>query len=100
MNIADQPDVIALWPNGAPVSEDWNQQEQVTLAPPPISFRTVRNVTQPTLTAFLPHHSRAVETAVIICPGGGFHSLAIDHEGRDVARWLNSRGAAAFVLKY
>jgi acetyl esterase/lipase len=100
MHSADQPEVIPLWPDGAPGSEDWNQQEQETLAPPPISFRTVRNVTQPTLTAFLPHPSRAVGTAVIICPGGGFHSLAIDHEGRDVARWLNSRGVAAFVLKY
>jgi acetyl esterase/lipase len=69
-------------------------------APPPISFRTVRNVTQPTLTVLLPHPSVAIGTAVIICPGGAFHSLAIDHEGMDVARWLSTRGVAAFVLKY
>jgi acetyl esterase/lipase len=42
----------------------------------------------------------ATGTAVIICPGGAFHSLAIDHEGMDVARWLSVRGVAAFVLKY
>src|SRR5436305_5855551 len=100
MKIADQPEVIPLWPNGVPGSEDWNQQELEIFAPPPTSFRTVRNVTQPTLTAVLPHPSRATGTAVIICPGGGFHSLAIDHEGIDVARWLNTRGVAAFVLKY
>src|SRR2546421_2057798 len=100
MHIADQQEVIPLWPNGAPGSEDWTQQEQETFAPPPISFRTVRNVTQPTLTAFLPHPSVATGTAVIICPGGAFHSLAIDHEGMDVARWLSTRGVAAFVLKY
>jgi len=100
MNIADQPEVIPLWPGDPPGSEDWNQQEQEIFAPPPISFRSVRNVTQPTLTAFLPHPSKATGTAVIICPGGGFHALAIDHEGRDVARWLNARGVAAFVLKY
>ena len=59
MHIADQQEVIPLWPNGAPGSEDWTQQEQETFAPPPMSFRTVRNVTQPTLTAFLPNPSVA-----------------------------------------
>src|SRR5438067_615863 len=100
MHIADQPKVIPLWPNGAPGSEDWTQQEQETFAPPPMSFRTIRNVRQPTLTAFLPNPSMATGTAVIICPGGGFHSLAIDHEGMDVAHWLSTRGVAAFILKY
>ncbi len=100
MSIVDQPEVIPLWPGDPPGSEDWNQQEQETFAPPPISFRSVRNATQPTLTAFLPHPSKASGTAAIICPGGGFHALAIDHEGIDVARWLNARGVAAFVLKY
>lgn len=100
MYSADQPEIIPLWPAGAPGSENWNQREQETLAPPPISFRSVRNVTQPTLTAFPPHPSKATGTAVIICPGGGFHALAIDHEGRDVALWLSERGVAAFVLKY
>ncbi len=37
---------------------------------------------------------------MIVCPGGGFRILAIDHEGHEVARWLNSLGVAAFVLKY
>jgi acetyl esterase/lipase len=100
MNIADQPEIITLWPQGVPGSVDLIQQEQETFAPPPISFRTVRNVTQPTLTVFLPHPSEASGTAVVICPGGGFHSLAIDHEGIDVARWLTARGVVAFVLKY
>src|SRR5947209_9272258 len=100
MNIADQPEVIPLWPHGVPGSEDWTQQEKESFSPPPISFRNLRNVTQPTLTAFLPHPSRATGTAVVVCPGGAFHALAIDHEGLDVARWLSSRGVAAFVLKY
>jgi hypothetical protein len=85
MHIADQPEVIPLWPGVAPGLEGWNQQEQETFAPPPISFRTVRNVTWPTLTAFLPHSSMATGTAIIICPGGAFHSLAIGHEGIEAA---------------
>lgn len=100
MHSVDQPEIIPLWPGDPPGSEDWNQEEQETFAPPPISFRSVRNVTRPTLTALLPHPSKATGSAVIICPGGGFHALAIDHEGIDVARWLSERGVAAFVLKY
>lgn len=37
---------------------------------------------------------------VIVAPGGGFAILAIEHEGRAVARWLNERGVTAFVLRY
>lgn len=100
MNVAGQPEVIPLWPNGASGTEDWNQQEQEHITPPPASFRTVRNVTRPTLMAFLPDPAVATGTAVIICPGGGFLSLAIEHEGIDVARWLSERGVAGCVLKY
>ena len=100
MNIASQPEVIPLWPNGAPGSENWSHQEQETILPPPFGGRSIRNVTQPTLTAFPPSPSLACGTAVIICPGGAFHGLAIDHEGINVAHWLNARGVAAFVLKY
>ena len=100
MNIADQPQIIPLWPNGAPGSEGWTQQEQETLAPPPIGIRVVRNVTQPTLTAFLPDRAAANRAAVIVCPGGAFHFLAIEHEGTQVAGWLNAHGIAAFVLRY
>jgi acetyl esterase/lipase len=100
MDAAEQSEVIPLWPEGAPASEGWIQQEQETLAPPPISIKVVRNVTQPTLTAFLPDRTMANGTAVIVCPGGAFHFLAIEHEGTDVARWLTARGVAAFVLRY
>ena len=54
---------------------------------------------RPTLTVYLPGRD-AVPTAVIVCPGGGYGALADNHEGRQVANWLNSMGIAAFVLKY
>ena len=60
----------------------------------------MRNVVQPTLIAYLPDPAIATGSAVIVCPGGAFHLLAIDHEGHDVARWLNQRGVAAFILKF
>jgi acetyl esterase/lipase len=57
-------------------------------------------VSRPTLEMFLPKTANAAKSAVIICPGGGYAALAIDHEGKDVARALNEMGIAAFVLKY
>jgi acetyl esterase/lipase len=48
----------------------------------------------------LPDPSVANGTAIIVCPGGGYQVLWIDLEGNDIARWLNQKGIAAFVLKY
>jgi len=102
MTIADfanaEPQVIALWPGGAPGSEDWTQKE--TISAMQSGMKVIRNVTQPTLTAYLPDPAIATGTAVIVCPGGAFHFLAYEHEGIQVAAWLNSRGIAAFMLKY
>lgn len=60
----------------------------------------VRNITRPTLTPFLPPAGKANGAAVIVAPGGAFMGLAIEHEGWAVAKALNKRGIAAFVLKY
>ena len=38
--------------------------------------------------------------AVVVCPGGGYHNLAIGYEGHDMARWLADHGTTAAVLKY
>lgn len=55
---------------------------------------------RPTLAAYLPPADKAVGTGVVVCPGGGYGHLALDHEGTQVADWLNARGVAAFVLRY
>jgi acetyl esterase/lipase len=86
--------VLNLWPGVAPRSEQWKQPE-TALGPDRIV-----NVSTPTLTAYLPDPSTATGTAVIIAPGGGFVWLSINSEGHDVAKWLVTRGIAAFVLKY
>jgi acetyl esterase/lipase len=70
------------------------------MLPLPFEIKLARNIVQPTLTAYLPDPARATGTAVIVCPGGAFHFLAIEHEGTDVASWLCEHGIAAFVLKY
>jgi acetyl esterase/lipase len=111
MHITDQSIVISLWPESAPGSEEFPNPEQETLLPVPtdipqtllplpFGIRIARNVAQPRLLAYLPDPAVATGTAVIICPGGVFNYLSIEHEGTDVARLLNARGIAAFVLKY
>ncbi len=60
----------------------------------------VSNVTNPTLTAFFAPKTDSLQTAVIICPGGGYARLSINSEGMDVAKAFNAVGVTAFVLKY
>lgn len=60
----------------------------------------VAKVSVPTMEVFYPEKGKANGTAVIICPGGGYGILAINHEGYDVAKRFNAIGGTAFVLKY
>src|SRR5882724_11877353 len=62
--------------------------------------RAITNVSQPTVTVYLPAKEKANGTGIVIAPGGGYQHLAIDKEGHDVARWLNTIGIGAIVLKY
>jgi len=57
-------------------------------------------VSKPTLTMFLPSREKANGTAVVICPGGGYQVLAVEHEGEELAKRFNDYGITAFVLKY
>ena len=89
---------VNVWPGVAPGSEGWTYKERTVTETPigPVVF----DVASPTLTAYLPEASRATGTGIIIAPGGAFVALAVGIEGTDVARWLQDRGIAAFVLKY
>ncbi|MCV9929090.1 alpha/beta hydrolase [Flavobacterium sp. LS1R49] len=60
----------------------------------------ITRVANPDLTIFLPEKNKATGIAVIICPGGGYSGVAIDHEGYAIAKKLNENGIAGFVLKY
>ncbi|MBI4604514.1 MAG: alpha/beta hydrolase [Planctomycetes bacterium] len=77
-----EPKVELLWPQGAPGAVGSEASDK------------------PTLAVWLPPAGKAAGCGVVVCPGGGYGFLALDHEGRQVAEWLNSFGAAAFVLSY
>jgi acetyl esterase/lipase len=82
MRPVDNPRTETLWPDGAPGKVGDEDQDT------------------PTLTIYLPAKPQATGVGIVICPGGGYRGLAMDHEGHQVARWLTSRGIAAFIVKY
>ena len=79
---AKSPEPQLLWPGGAPGALGTQEEDK------------------PTLTPYTVPPAQSTGTAVVVCPGGGYVHLAMDHEGQQVARWLNSLGVTAFVLKY
>lgn len=89
--------VISLYEGKAIGSENWTWEEAIS-EKNIFNSKVVYNVSSPTITAYFPEKPNG--TSVIIAPGGAFHTLSIDNEGTDVAKWLNSKGITAFVLKY
>jgi acetyl esterase/lipase len=80
--LAQTPETRLLWPNGAPGALGGEDADK------------------PALTICLPPAEKASGAAVVVCPGGGYAHLSMDHEGKQIAEWLNARGIAAFVLRY
>jgi acetyl esterase/lipase len=90
---------IPLWPKEVP-GEKGDVGPEKSEPRPQNKITIISNVTRPTLTVFPAPADRNTGTAVIICPGGGYHALAWDLEGTEVAEWLNSLGVTGIVLKY
>jgi acetyl esterase/lipase len=73
---------LLLWPGGAPDAQGNSPLDQ------------------PDLTVYPIGGAQKVKTGVVVLPGGGYTNLAVDHEGVQIAAWLNSYGITAFVLRY
>lgn len=86
--------VLKVWPNGAPNDNGIKEPEEK------YDGVRVRKVSVAELYVFLPQKSENTGVGVVICPGGGYGILAMDHEGYDMAKWLADRGIAGIVLKY
>ena len=88
--------IIPIWPEGVPNQNPSEEKENLIST----NIVQIRNVQIPPLEIYLPSKANQTGKAVIICPGGGYKMLAYDWEGTDIAKWYNSKGIAAFVLKY
>ena len=91
-----QNEILPLWEDKIPNSQPSDEKELNEVD----GILRISKVQIPTLEIFLPSKKDTTGKAVIICPGGGYGVLAYHWEGTDVAKWFNSRGIAAFVLKY
>lgn len=97
-NLQAQNEIINLWDKIPDEIKVINYQEKENIKDGIV--QNTSKVTVPTLSIFMPASIKPNQTSVIICPGGGYSHLAIDKEGTKVAKWLNSLGIVAFVLKY
>ena len=94
-----QDKILKIWQNEIPGSiENKNYVEEKIKRTDDIE-RTLK-VSVPTISVFLPAKEKATGTAVVICPGGGYSILASEHEGSDIAAWLNKIGVAGIIVKY
>jgi len=96
---------IPLWPGQAPGEEKDIGEERDTTGPDGglvAGRRVIRlgHVSTPTITFYRPDPERNTGAAVLVCPGGGYHILALDLEGTEVCEWLNSIGVTGILLKY
>ncbi|AHM61972.1 pectin acetylesterase, family CE10 [Flammeovirgaceae bacterium 311] len=87
---------IPLWGNAVP---NYLQTDEKELREN-VEIVRISKVQQPAIEVYLPVKRNATGQAVVICPGGGYGVLAYDWEGTDIAKWLNTKGIAAIVLKY
>ena len=102
---AEPSKTIDLWPAGAPGANGDTAAEHDTTKPTDqliAGKRVIRlgNVSKPTLTIYPAPKERDTGAAVLVCPGGGYHILAMDLEGTEICDWLNSIGVTGALLKY
>lgn len=79
---AEPAETVLLWPSGAPGALGNGE------------------VDKPCLFVFPAPEDKATGGGIVICPGGGYGGLAMDHEGYQIAEWLNANGVSAFILRY
>lgn len=102
---AAEPTIVELWHGKPPGETKSLPPEENTTKPSdkPVGDRPIiklTNVSTPTLSIYRPAKEQDTGAAVIVCPGGGHRILALDHEGTEVAQWLNTLGVTGIVLKY
>jgi len=93
-----QVKTISLWNGKVPGSKEVVNYNETTDSND--NWTKTRGVTNPRVDFYPAPSETNTGTAVIICPGGGYWGIAIDHEGKQIAEWFNSYGVSAFVLKY
>lgn len=94
--VSAQEIILPLWEGTPPLQQDMGLEEKAVEE----GIIRIENVQIPQIEVFLPSKQIRTGQAVVIFPGGGYHILAYDWEGRDFAKWLNTQGIVGIVVKY
>ena len=97
INSMAQNTLIPLWPNDRIPNRIESNEKEVQEVD---GIIRISKVQEPSIEVFLPSKSNATGKAMLIFPGGGYHILAYDWEGTDIAKFLNGKGIAGIVVKY
>lgn len=105
---ADSPLVVEIWPGNVPDETGEIGAERFRMSPEldrkqvevTESTKMLTNVTKPSIAVYRPTKEMDTQTAMLICPGGGYWDLYWQLEGEEVAAWLNSHGMTGMILKY
>ena len=90
--------VWSLWPDSGRRESDPGKELTEDVPQSRDGLVRIKSVAQPTLHLW---RSKTPDgRAVIVFPGGGYNGLAAQHEGTEIAEWLNRQGITAFVCKY
>ncbi len=92
--LAAQDKVLKVWPEAEVTKNKDDEPDKKT------GWIDGNKISEAELFVYLPEKEKNKGAAVVICPGGGYGGLAINHEGHDMAKWLSERGIAGIVLKY
>ncbi|MDB5307890.1 MAG: alpha/beta hydrolase [Gemmataceae bacterium] len=93
--------VVKLWPGKAPgEGKDIGPEKVTEPKPGQADVKRLTNVSEPAISIYAPPKDKNTGAAVIVCPGGAYSILAIEHEGTQVCEWLNTLGVTAVLLKY
>ena len=98
-NLKAQPLILNVWNGKIPGAIESPRFKEDTIKIENGKIRISR-VINPTITIYSPDKRISTETAVLICPGGGYSRLSMDNEGTDISTWLNKNGITAIILKY
>jgi acetyl esterase/lipase len=95
-SLSAQNFTLKVWPDGAPEKNDPPGAERSWVD----GIERIENISEAEIYVYLPEKEKNTGAAVVICPGGGYWIEAIEHEGYQIAEYMQQQGIAGIVLKY
>ena len=95
-SLSAQDFTLKVWPGGAPAKNNPPGKERSWTD----GVQRIENISEAEIYVYLPEKEKNTGAAVVICPGGGYWIEAIEHEGYQIAEYLQQQGIAGIVLKY